>query len=378
MNILVEEVGSVNKGAFLMFKAIQTKLSETYKNNLKIVTDENRFSAIEIAENNLYRVANFQKYKIPFHNIVDVNQLYRFNLINEDNIDSIINAGGYSTGDFWLSVHGEKKFNKRLERYKRLKKKGKKIILLPQAFDTFNSTYMRRFIKELYEVSDLIIARDKVSYNNMTVNLKDTSKIKLFPDFTNLIEVNNENPSSKKVTIIPNSKLIQTKIVTEEGYLNFLYSLVSAIDEMDYDVNLLNHEGESDLLFINKLSEKLEFEHKITTNISPLEVKQEIGTSKLVITGRFHGLVSALSQSIPCFATSWSHKYKELLNDYDSSDLMIDITNSKESLTKVKVMLTDSSFYAKKKNALETKSSIQKQKSREMWSKVVNILNNNE
>ena len=298
-------------------------------------------------------------------------------MINEKNIDVIINAGGYSTGDFWLKIHGERRFNKRLERYKKFKKKGKKLIFLPQAFDTFDSPYMKRFLQEFYEVSDLIIARDKISYDNVTKNLKDKSKIELFPDFTNLLEVKSSDTLKNTVTIIPNYKIVQTKVVTEKYYLKFLYDIVLVSKKMGYEVNLLNHEGELDLILINKLSKKLNFNHNIITNKNPLKVKKEIGNSKLVITGRFHGLVSALSQSIPCFTTSWSHKYKELLNDYDSLDSIIDIKDYNSSLDKIKEILTDSSTYRNKKRELDLKSAIQKDKSKEMWGKVINVLNNN-
>ncbi len=41
-----------------------------------------------------------------------------------------------------------------------------------------------------------------------------------------------------------------------------------------------------------------------------------IGKTACVVGSRYHALVAALSQGIPCMALSWSHKYRELLKPF--------------------------------------------------------------
>ena len=72
----------------------------------------------------------------------------------------------------------------------------------------------------------------------------------------------------------------------------------------------------------------------------PLEIKRIIGTASLVISSRYHGLISGLSQNVPSLATSWSHKYKELLIAYNCEKFFIDDLTDKENiLSKVEFLL---------------------------------------
>src|SRR5690606_17277295 len=100
-------------------------------------------------------------------------------------------------------------------------------------------------------------------------------------------------------------------------------------------VVFLNHEGKADEELILDVQNRINFENLMLTNLSALEVKSVIKDSLLVITGRFHGLVSALSQEVPVLATSWSHKYKELLSDYEVEGQLLDINNKEELLNKI-------------------------------------------
>ncbi len=42
-----------------------------------------------------------------------------------------------------------------------------------------------------------------------------------------------------------------------------------------------------------------------------------------MIGSRFHALVGALCQGVPVIATSWSHKYEELLGEYGVPELLL-------------------------------------------------------
>jgi polysaccharide pyruvyl transferase WcaK-like protein len=103
---------------------------------------------------------------------------------------------------------------------------------------------------------------------------------------------------------------------------------------------------------------------------NPLHIKGIISKSAAVFSSRFHGLVSCLSQAIPCLATGWTHKYEMLLNDYNYSEALLDIHCDDELLyTKVKSVLTEPSKSMIMEN-LKKEGLIQKALSEEMWKQV--------
>jgi polysaccharide pyruvyl transferase WcaK-like protein len=50
---------------------------------------------------------------------------------------------------------------------------------------------------------------------------------------------------------------------------------------------------------------------------TPGELKFVLGQSVAVISSRFHAMVAALSMQVPVVVTSWSHKYREVLDMFD-------------------------------------------------------------
>jgi colanic acid/amylovoran biosynthesis protein len=106
----------------------------------------------------------------------------------------------------------------------------------------------------------------------------------------------------------------------------------------------------------------------------PLKVKGIIGASKAVVTSRFHGLVSALSQAIPSLSTGWSHKYQELLRDYDYEDALCEVSIDEVYLNSKIELLLDDTLRSEGINRLKQNSNIQKERSKEMWDKVLSVL----
>ena len=155
-----------------------------------------------------------------------------------------------------------------------------------------------------------------------------------------------------------------------EAYVNLLPRIIQTIENLGYKPYFLIHEGRVDRNFTEEINQKLITRLPIVQEDNPLHIKGIISKSKAVITSRFHGLVSCLSQAIPCLATSWSHKYETLLQDYNYPEGMLDVYCDDELLiAKVKSVLTEPSrnlIIEKLKN----ESVKQKKRSEEMWEKV--------
>lgn len=107
---------------------------------------------------------------------------------------------------------------------------------------------------------------------------------------------------------------------------------------------------------------------------NPIAVKGIIGACKAVVTSRFHGLVSALSQSIPCLATGWSHKYEMLFRDYNYEEGLCSVNDTNKVLdSKIHMLLeTNSREGIIQKLSLNAKE--QKSLTKQMWNKAYQVI----
>lgn len=58
---------------------------------------------------------------------------------------------------------------------------------------------------------------------------------------------------------------------------------------------------------------------------SPGELKYLIAHALLCVSGRFHGMIAALASGVPVVVTGWSHKYREVLADFDQADAALSV-----------------------------------------------------
>ena len=246
-------------------------------------------------------------------------------------IKAILDIGGFSLGDQWADI---KKYsienNKKLASfYKRYKDCGTKIIFLPQAYGPFNNKFSRDRIKRISNHIDAFYARDIQSYEYLTKVIPE-EKVKMSPDFTNLqISDNNIKEieiAQDSVLIIPNEKMLsKTDNSISDSYVVYLSKLIQSLSEKGHKIVILNHEGEDDSKVIEGVLNKTIRKIPVIENLNSLQIKGVIGVSKIVISSRYHGLISALNQGIPAFSTSWSHKYETLLGEYDLDKNILEI-----------------------------------------------------
>lgn len=377
-NILITNTGFINKGAELMLRAIVQRYSGS---NTKLVYQgvQKNASLAQKASLGLFTAYKFQRFKLNLSFLIPTDKFYNQGLIQEREIDVLLDAGGFHIGDKWIGTSTTKEvINRKLKIYKKYKKNGAKIIFLPQALGSFKKELSEYYFKELYALSDLFFARDKVSFEACKSVLKDTSKLFLAPDFTNTYKPVIENKANfesvkNKICIVPNAKMItHAPKSVSENYLNFLEQLVNFLNNKGEEIFFLNHEGQGDLDVIHSINK-----HHLTviTNVNADEVKSIIGNSKMLISSRFHGVVSGLSQAIPTFCTSWSHKYKELMVDYNMSEGVLNVENIEGSINVISPYLEESNRQVLIDD-LKTKGKQEIDKTLKMWEKVDGLIIN--
>src|SRR3989338_6372711 len=367
MILEIRGAGFVNKGAELMVLSI---LQEVHLRNIeaKIVMEPNRHYE-KRARLGLYQKL-WKRYRgvqwgyagplIP-HVIRE-----QFGLILDTEVDVVLDASGFAYGDQW-GLSNTKTLARSIQRWKR---HGEKIILLPQAFGPFSNSKMRRHISSAVDMADLVFARDSISYTHLTEITGARKNIQMFPDFTPLLAgippVGTQY--TEDICIIPNTKMIrETGSGNPDVYKNFLLSCIRYMKTKQQSCFILTHEKKSDVPFAKMLMQEEPY-LRIVEEEDPLRIKGIIGSCKGLISSRYHGIISGLSQGVPTLGTSWSHKYEALFHEYGCRENLIDIKEmNTEQITRALDSLMDTSRRNIASNTLMGYADTHKKKAKEMW-----------
>lgn len=377
MIIQIDGIGTINKGAELMLYAILEEIEERFS-DATVLLNSYKVSPKEIDTNLEVKKRYFLRlgdYPNTIFKKLGISARIFTTAYADAETDIVLDASGFKFGDQWN--HSDRYLNQLENYYMGLKKNGAILVFLPQAFGPFNSSQGNRSITIINKYVDLLISRDEVSTNYLIDAGCNKKKVCQYSDFTNLVSGSMSSGYESlegNVCIIPSSKMITNTKLESEAYINFNMQIIKNIKGLGHDVFLLNHEGSGDYNLCKRIRDCLNDEIHIVDGLGAKEIKGIIGNSYLVISSRFHGVANALSQGVPCFATSWSHKYKMLFQDYKLEDHILNITNGAEtSFGKIKP------FLEKRKNELirnkiEMCSDDLKKETREMWKSVWSLI----
>ena len=106
-----------------------------------------------------------------------------YNILLDSDIDVVLDASGFQYSSQW----GFKETKLMAQWSQSWNKKGKKVILMPQAFGPFNENRIKSYMLKIIENSHLIFVRDKTSFNylsEITSTKINEQNIYLYPDFS--------------------------------------------------------------------------------------------------------------------------------------------------------------------------------------------------
>lgn len=368
-----------NKGAELMLYAILEQVRKEIPDAVFVMEKRKSASIHKQRSVGIHTKLNMKKYGIDtalWGKLIPKALRIKIGFVLETDIDVVLDGSGFAFGDFW----GEGKAGDRLANHiEKWKKQGKKIILLSQAFGAFTNVALRKKMQIILDNSDLVFARDKYSFNYLNEVPGRKVNLILRPDFTNLIsgEIPHYfNKIDHQIAIIPNNKLLESSVFSNrDEYLRFLKEIIVSIEDAGKKPFFLIHEGQKDFA----LAEDVNLKYKMNTIIlkvdNPLHVKGIIGESYAVITSRFHGLVSALAQGVPCLCIGWSHKYLALMEDYNySKGLLSDSELTGDDLKAKLDMILNQESSLTISSQLKTESVKQKELSKDMWKQVFKVI----
>jgi colanic acid/amylovoran biosynthesis protein len=292
----------------------------------------------------------------------------KFGLITEADIDVVLDASGFAYGDQWTS----RNIQRLAACIGRMRRRGRRYIFLPQAFGPFTRQSDRALLARALPDAALICPREEASRAHLADLGISMTNVQLFPDFTNALEPPDAPQSDfgNAGLIIPNANMVgkrNSSAAWAESYVPLMARTAEAMVKAGLEPVLMNHEGSGDVDLCHLISSRYGQRMRIVTKEDPLEVKRIIASSRLVVSSRFHGCVSALSQSVPCLGTSWSHKYEELFREYGvPGNLMTPEMSGASILEKMQAAMdqVEGDDYQDRVAALKART-------REMWTRVI-------
>jgi colanic acid/amylovoran biosynthesis protein len=347
--IEVKGVQFVNKGAALMLRAVVERL--------RAALPDVEFALTPGPNAPFHRIAGmgaWQRLRLP-GSPVDVDALSyrlpprlrravrRYGIVTEAEVDAVLDASGFAYGEAW----GDAALDSTARELERLAKHGKPYVFLPQAFGPFSdSAATQRFGRALVSAA-VICARDARSHEHLArIAGPAAGRIETYPDFTLAFPGDAKAAVRWKVDrttalVVPNAEMQGPRnpdVASRSGYAPLLEALARRLHELGYAPRVLNHEGAADAALCEVLSAAVGNDRVIEED-DPVAVKGVIGAAGIVVSSRFHGCASALSQSVPCLATAWSHKYGELFSDYGVGECVLRSAETEAAVSRLDALV---------------------------------------
>lgn len=334
MIIEIKGTGSHNKGAEMMLLTILQELKKTSSDIKFAITPKQNsseysfYSKLGLFPKVWFKYKGFQLGKLGKFIPKKLRNLY--GMILDEEVDAILDASGFAYTSQW----GIARTKIMAEESTRWKKENKKIILLPQAFGPFEDKAIKDYMIQIINNSNMIYARDEFSYKELLQLKNDTSKIKLFSDFTILfkgVKPKYFDPEKYNVCIVPNIRMKDMRS-DSDGYEEFFSRIIKKIQDKKLKPFFLVHGGVEDKPLIDRINSYLDDEIDIISEENPYYIKGIIENSKGLIGSRFHSLASALYSGVPSIGTGWSHKYQYLFEEFNYKEGLIDLNLSDAEL----------------------------------------------
>lgn len=337
--VLIRGVGSHNGGAELLLKAAADRVLDW---GATPVTPWHA-SSREIREawgigryHSVGRLGRFESTGLDF---VPGSLAQRVGVVSARHVDAVLDASGFSYGDSWSPAEIERTANA----YERWASRGVPIVMLPQAMGPFERPEIAAPASRLLRTARLVGARDAESAAHIRKLIGDAVPIVECPDITIALSGGPPSPGRHAVAIVPNSNLYARQPdATAESYALSLIDLRRRLVADGFEVDVLLHSQHGDPIVVEALK-RLEPGITVVTPSNGLEAKKAIATYSAVVAGRYHAVVSALSQGVPAVIHSWSHKYKYLADDFGIGGVLSDPFDSTRAAVVVSQLTADAS-----------------------------------
>ena len=269
------------------------------------------------------------------------NNLFRFNEVKNiiEKIDLIIDISGFNIGKRW-SVEIQEAY---LNNIRLAKKYNIPIVMMPQSFGSFDypkdKNYLLKEIEDLLQYPKIIFAREKEGYQ-MLVEQFNLKNVQLSADLVlqnNGVDILNiykkpfkiptlPNVADEAVAVIPNTQCFNHG--DKDRNMQMYKGIISYLLQTGKVVYIFRHSRE-DFPICKLIAEQFQENKNVVlldNEFSCLEYDEFVKNFDFVVCSRFHGVVHAYRNYIPCILLGWAVKYKELAENVGQGKYAFDIT----------------------------------------------------
>ena len=253
------------------------------------------------------------------------------------NTDFIMDISGYALGSNW----NDKICNDFLDILEFAQGFNIPVYLMPQSFGPFDFGADRKVlndrIKKLLPTAKVIFAREQDGYDAL-VNTYRLTNVRLAMDlvlgnkgidlekvFKDRPDMNLPEIAENSVAVIPNS--MNVNVSSQETVLTMYIDVVEKLLNLDKKVYLLSHSS-MDAELCRTLKELFEMQKDVVLleqDFSCLEFNELVQKFQYLVASRFHSIVHAYKNGVPCIALGWATKYHDLLKLFEQEQYVFDV-----------------------------------------------------
>ncbi len=348
--ILISGGGLDNKGAQAMLFILVSELKRRFpKKKIIVLSRQDSLKLNEEKDIYDFKIVSDSTYAI-LDNLGGINRfIAKIKGVNSEeskNLDYY-----FSHSDMLCDISGFALSSKRplIRNYKYLatikyaKKYKVPVYIFPQSFGPFEYTGIKKFIidfliRETLKYPKVIYVREKEGFCILKNRYHLKNIIKSFDmvlmnktyDIKNIYKkvpdlcLNCFDNHGKNVAIVPNVRLLDTQDFVK--IKNLYKSIIQELLKKGRKVYIIRHSTE-DLEMCRNIKEGFnENVFLIENDFNCIEYDKIVSSFNYIIGSRYHAIVHALKNGVPCIALGWAEKYVELLSIFGQEEFVFDIS----------------------------------------------------
>lgn len=308
----------------ILLSTLDDKRNEEEKSKYNFKIYDDIFKILFL--NGLYAKIN----RIDKHKVKESKQIL-------ENTDMMIDISGFALSS--INIRATLLY---LSKLKLAKKYKIKTFLMPQSFGPFKykglfGKIIDLLLKKYLTYPKVIFAREIEGYNLLKEKY-NLSNVRKSPDLVllnNTIDLNNiyiKKPENKEVNIKNNSigiipNMQNFRFGDKDEVITLYETIIKKLLDKGEVIYLIRHSYE-DIEACNIIKQKFSNENKVILlpdEFSSIEFNQLVKQFKFIIASRYHSIIHAYRNYVPCIALGWATKYHELLKLFNQDKYIFDV-----------------------------------------------------